>query len=62
MLEGEFTMEKWDQLTMVLKEYELMDLLNNIYLNLDPAEELSKDAKIIIMSTAMKWQENNSNQ
>ena len=62
MLEGEFTMEKWDQLTMVLKEYELMDLLNNIYLNLEQAEELSKDAKIIILSTAMKWQENNSNQ
>ena len=62
MLEGEFTMEKWDQLTMVLKEYELMDLLNNIYLNLEQAEELSKDAKTIILSTAMKWQENNSNQ
>ena len=55
MLEGEFTMEKWDQLTLVLKEYELMDLLNNTYLNLEQAEELSKDVKTIILSTAMKW-------
>ena len=62
MLEGEFTMEKWDQLTMVLNEYELMDLSNNIYLNLEQAEELSKAAKIIILSIAMKWRENNSNQ
>ena len=54
-------MDKWDQLTLILKEYELMELLNNIYANLEQAEELSNDAKTIILNTTMKWQENNSN-
>ena len=52
-------MEKWDQLTMVLKEHELMDLLDNIYRDLERVEELRKETKAVILKAAMKWQEDN---
>ena len=53
-------MEKWDQLTMVLKEHELMDLLDTIYKDLERVEELRKETKAVIMKAAMKWQEDNT--
>ena len=41
-------MEKWDQLTLVLKEYELTDLLDGIYRDLELVKELKKESKVVI--------------
>ena len=35
MLDDELTMEKWDQLAMFLQEWDLAELLKNIYLSMD---------------------------
>ena len=47
-------MEKWDQLTLVLKEHELMDLLDNIYMDLERVAELRKESKSVILKAVMK--------
>ena len=54
ILEGEFTMDKWDQFTLVVKEHELTDLLDNIYRDLEKVEELRKESKAVILEAVMK--------
>ena len=54
-------MEKWDQLTVILKEHELMDLLDSIHRDLELVEELRKETKAVILKAAVKWQEDNMN-
>lgn len=47
-------MDKWDQLTLVLKEYELTGILEDIYVDLKQVEELSKEAKKVILKAALR--------
>ena len=47
-------MDKWDQFTLVLKEYKLTGILDDIYVELEQVDELNKDAKMVILKTAMK--------
>ena len=47
-------MNKWDQLTLDLKEYELTGILEDIYVDLKQVEELSKEAKKVILKAALR--------
>ena len=47
-------MDKWDQLTLVLKEHKLTGILDDIYTELEQVKELSKDAKAVILMAARR--------
>ena len=40
-----FTMEKWNQFELILKDNELQELLNKIYLNKDIIDDKNKEMK-----------------
>ena len=45
-------MEKWDALVMLLRDNEMTDFLNTIYVNADQVVDLNKDVKSMILNTA----------
>ena len=59
MMGGHLTMDKWDTFTVMLKDYQLQEFLNKIYLNKDLIEDKQKDMKQTIFETAKEWIKNN---
>ena len=58
-LQGELTMEKWDKLALVLKEQNLNDLLNNIYISMEKTNQKNTEIKYLLLDCVREWEKCN---
>ena len=55
IMENNLTMDAWDTFTIILKENQLQELLNQIYMHKNLAVAKANEMKSIILQTAEVW-------
>ena len=55
-------MDKWDKLALVLKDQNLNDLLNNIYISMEKTKQKSTEIKSLMLECVRNWVKSNPDQ
>ena len=55
-------MDKWDKLALVLKDQNLNDLLNNIYISMEKTKQKNTKIKTLMLECVRNWVKSNPDQ
>ena len=55
-------MDKWDKLALVLKDQNLNDLLNNIYISMEKTKQKNTEIKTLMLECVRDWEKSNPDQ